>query len=110
MANIYFTGSGSDRQAISVPADLLDASQLDGQSMSLPVAGAPSAKAQVFVLARRLGFEPLDAGGISTSRELESLAVLLIRINDAHGLHGRIAVHIGQPRQARVALDATGLR
>jgi predicted dinucleotide-binding enzyme len=61
----------------AVPAGLLEAPRRYGRPMSVPVATdhAP-ARSVVFGLARRLGFDPIDAGGISASAELESLAVL----------------------------------
>lgn len=79
----------------AVPAEEVAARYLYDRPVSVPVAGAPPAKTDAFALARRLGFEPLDAGGIGASRELEALALLLSRISTAHGLHGRIAIHIG---------------
>ena len=81
----------------TVPAGALGGAVVDGCPVSLPIAGTPAAKFDVCRLARRLGFEPVDAGDISGSRELESLAVLLMRVSDANRLHGRIAIHIGQP-------------
>jgi hypothetical protein len=41
----------------------------------------------------------VDAGGLRDSGEVESLAVLLSRISDAHGLRGCIGIHIAQPEQ-----------
>jgi predicted dinucleotide-binding enzyme len=82
----------------TVPADQVAACRLGGAPVSLPVAGADPGKSDAFALARRLRFEPLDAGGIDGSRELESLAVLLMHVSAAHDLHGRIGVHIGEPR------------
>lgn len=81
----------------TVPAGALGGARVDGCPVSLPIAGTPAAKFDVCRLARRLGFDPVDAGDISGSRELESLAVLLMRVSDANRLHGRIAIHIGQP-------------
>ncbi|GAA5179033.1 NADPH-dependent F420 reductase [Rugosimonospora acidiphila] len=81
----------------TVPADQVAACRLAGAAVTVPVAGAPAAKADVSALARRLGFEPLDAGGIEASRHLESLATLLIAVSAAHHLHGRVGIHIGQP-------------
>lgn len=79
----------------AVPAKEVAARYLYDRPVSVPVAGALPAKTDAFALARRLGFEPLDAGGIGASRELEALALLLSRISTAHGLHGRVAIHIG---------------
>jgi predicted dinucleotide-binding enzyme len=93
----------------TIPAAVLDASRIHHCPVSLPVAGAPVARSVASALARRLGFDPLDAGGIAASRELESLAVLLVRLSDAHQLHGRIAIHIGQPERPPVPLRAVAL-
>jgi predicted dinucleotide-binding enzyme len=81
----------------TVPASQVRASRVGGRPVTVPVAGARPAKAVAFALARRIGFEPLDAGGIAASLELESLAVLLSRISAQHGMHGRVAIHIGRP-------------
>jgi 8-hydroxy-5-deazaflavin:NADPH oxidoreductase len=83
----------------TVPARHLTACRMHGRPISLPVAGTRRAKAQAFALGRLLGFEPLDAGDIAASRELESLAVMLARISASHGLHGRVGIHIGQPER-----------
>jgi predicted dinucleotide-binding enzyme len=90
----------------TVPADQIAACRLDGIPVSLPVAGVDAAKAEVFALARRLGFEPLDAGGIAASRELEALAVLLARVSSTHRLHGRVAIRIGLPDRPPVGFVA----
>ncbi|MBM2614213.1 NADP oxidoreductase [Actinoplanes sp. LDG1-06] len=88
----------------TIPARMLQVHQLSGMPVSVPVAGAdPAAKAQVSELIRGLGFAPVDAGGISASREIEALAVLLMRISDRNGLHGEIGIHIGRPA-ARTSL------
>jgi predicted dinucleotide-binding enzyme len=81
----------------TVPAEQLGACRLAGGAVTVPVAGAPAAKADACALASRLGFAPLDVGGIEDSRHLESLAALLIRVSATHHLHGRVAIHIGQP-------------
>jgi len=81
----------------TVPAALLDTPQMYGRPVSVPVAGCRPAKSDVFDLAWRLGFDPVDAGEIVASFELESLARLLVSVSTAHRLHGRIAIHIGQP-------------
>lgn len=91
----------------TVPARNVAACRMHGRPISLPVAGTRRAKVEVFALARLLGFEPLDAGDITASRELESLAVLLARISAAQGLHGRIGIRIGQPEQEAAATTAT---
>jgi predicted dinucleotide-binding enzyme len=81
----------------TVPAELLEAHHMNGRPISVPVAGGQPGKSDAFGLAWRLGFAPVDAGDIAASRELESLAMLLIRVSAAHHLHGRVAIHIGQP-------------
>ena len=91
----------------TVPADHVEACRLGGGAVTVPVAGAPAATAEVSALARRLGFEPLDAGGIEASRQLESLATLLIELSARQRLHGRIGIHIGQPSRPAHAAAAT---
>ncbi|MEN3309357.1 MAG: 8-hydroxy-5-deazaflavin:NADPH oxidoreductase [Micromonosporaceae bacterium] len=82
----------------TVSAEVFGACRLDGMRVCVPVASDhPVARAGACTMARRLGFEPLDAGGIRTSRELESLAVLLVRIGAAQGLGSRVGVRIGVP-------------
>jgi predicted dinucleotide-binding enzyme len=83
----------------AVPAEQLGACRLDSGRVAVPVAGAPCARAEAAELASRLGFEPLDAGGIEGSRELESLARLLVSVSSAHGMHGQIGIRIGRPRR-----------
>lgn len=94
----------------TVPAEHLEAVQIDGRPVSVPVAGAQPAKAEAFALARQLGFDPVDAGGIAASREVESLAMLLARISTTNGLHGRIGVHIGQPEPSALTSAASWRR
>ncbi|MFI5495983.1 NADPH-dependent F420 reductase [Actinoplanes sp. NPDC051859] len=91
----------------TVAAEHLAATRIDGGAVTLPVAGPPDAKPAVFDLARRLGFDPLDAGGIEGSRELEALAVLMARVSAAHGLHGRIGIRIAEPDRAPTAQVAS---
>ena len=90
----------------TVPADHVEACRLGGGAVTVPVAGAPAAKTEVSALARRLGFDPLDAGGIEASRHLESLATLLIELSARQRLHGRIGIHIGQPSRLAPAVTA----
>jgi predicted dinucleotide-binding enzyme len=87
----------------TVSADQLGACRLAGAAVTVPVAGAPAARTEASALARRLGFEPLNAGGIEASLHLESLAALLVRVSAAHHLHGRVGIHIGQPEQPTMA-------
>jgi predicted dinucleotide-binding enzyme len=82
----------------TVPAALLPHHEMHGHPVSVPVAGDdPDAKALVSDLVRLLGFAAVDAGGITASRELEALAVLLRRISGHNGLRGRVGIHIGTP-------------
>ncbi|GAA0459680.1 hypothetical protein Ade02nite_13730 [Paractinoplanes deccanensis] len=80
----------------TVAAEHLALTRMGDGPVTLPVAGPADAKPPVFDLAVRLGFDPLDAGGIESSREMEALAVLLARVSTAHGLHGRIGVRIAE--------------
>ncbi|MEE3922607.1 thioesterase family protein [Micromonospora sp. BRA006-A] len=64
----------------------------------LPLAGDDAgAKGVAGALLSRLGFAPIDVGGLEHARELESLAVLLQAVNQRHGVHGRIGLHICGP-------------
>ncbi|TDC85949.1 hypothetical protein E1193_01200 [Micromonospora sp. KC606] len=75
-----------------------------GPPVSLPVASDHSlALRDVFVLAEALGFEPLDAGGIDSSRHLESLAVLLRQISARQHRSGRVSIHIDLDHDKRGA-------
>ncbi|MFI7025959.1 NADPH-dependent F420 reductase [Micromonospora sp. NPDC049900] len=79
----------------TVPAALI--AQIPGvrRPISLPVASDhASAVGDVFALAGALGFAPIDAGGIATSRHLESLAVLLRQISVRHPGAGRVTIHV----------------
>jgi len=76
---------------------------------SLPVASDHSlAVRDVFELAEALGFEPLHAGGIDSSRHLESLAILLRQISTRHNRAGLITVHIGLGHDERSTLTNGG--
>ncbi|MBG0566092.1 NADPH-dependent F420 reductase [Actinoplanes aureus] len=92
----------------TVAADHLAATRIGGSRVTMPVAGPAEAKPAVFELAARLGFDPLDAGGIESSREMEDLAVLMARISTAYGLHGRIGIRIGELDHAPVAVNGQG--
>jgi 8-hydroxy-5-deazaflavin:NADPH oxidoreductase len=83
----------------AVAAEQMRACCLDSGRVAVPVAGVPCARAEAAELASRLGFEPLDAGGIEASRELESLARLLVLVSSAHGMHGQIGIRIGRPQR-----------
>jgi predicted dinucleotide-binding enzyme len=82
----------------TVPARAVARCNLNGLPVSLPVAtDHPAALRDTFDLARLLGFEPLDAGGIRAARHLEGLAALLMAVSDRHRLHGDVSIRIGVP-------------
>jgi 8-hydroxy-5-deazaflavin:NADPH oxidoreductase len=87
----------------TIPADQLGACRVAGAAVTVPIAGPPPARAETAGLAQRMGFDPLDAGGIEAARLLESLAVLLMRVSAEHRLHGRIGIHIGRPERPSTA-------
>jgi len=96
----------------SVPAAMMGTPSVPGGAVTLPIASDHEpAKTEVGMLARRLGFEPVDAGGIGRSRELEALAVLLNAINHHHGLAGRVGFHLARacPEPAQPRMEATCL-
>lgn len=79
----------------TVPAGMLDEPVLDGRPVTVPLAGDhPAAKAEVSALVRRLGFAPVDVGGIDCAPALESLANLLMAISSRHALRGRIGFQV----------------
>ncbi|MFG3423618.1 NADPH-dependent F420 reductase [Micromonospora sp. NPDC048063] len=79
----------------TVPAGMLDEPVLDGRPVTVPLAGDhPPAKAQVSALLRRLGFAPVDVGGIDRAPALESLADLLMAISSRHALRGRLGFQV----------------
>jgi predicted dinucleotide-binding enzyme len=90
----------------TVPAAQMGACLLDGEPIAVPLAGSAPAKADAADLARRLGFTPYDAGGIEGSRELESLAVLLMRLSATHDMRGCIGIRIGRPHGATAAIGS----
>lgn len=79
----------------TVSAAQIPPGAMDGGRLTAPIAGAQAGKPEAFRLAVLLGLEPVDAGGIAGSRELEALAVLLARISSIGQWHGRIGVRIG---------------
>jgi predicted dinucleotide-binding enzyme len=79
----------------TVPAGMLGEPVLDGRPVTVPLAGDhPTAKAEVSALVRRLGFAPVDVGGIDRAPALESLADLLMAISSRHALRGRIGFQV----------------
>ncbi|MBU2667269.1 NADP oxidoreductase [Actinoplanes bogorensis] len=86
----------------TVSARMLQVREAAALPVSVPMAGDDAAaKARVGELVRDLGLDPVDAGGIAASREIEALAVLLMRISDRHGLHGEIGFHLRPPAGQR---------
>ncbi|MGW4500102.1 NADPH-dependent F420 reductase [Micromonospora sp. NPDC004336] len=79
----------------TVPAGMLGDPVVDGRPVTVPLAGDhPGAKAEASALVRRLGFAPLDVGGIDRAPALESLADLLMAISSRHALRGRIGFQV----------------
>jgi predicted dinucleotide-binding enzyme len=91
----------------AVAAEQMDACRLDSGRVAVPVAGVPCARDEAAELAFRLGFEPLDVGGIEASRELESLARFLVLVSSAHGMHGQIGIRIGRPHRPSTVWGTT---
>ncbi|MFI2710754.1 NADPH-dependent F420 reductase [Micromonospora sp. NPDC018662] len=86
----------------TVPAGMLSRCRLNGLPVSLPVAtDHGSALRDVFALARALGFDPLEVGGIRAAAHLEALTGLLMAISDRQGMRGRVSIHIGVPGDDR---------
>lgn len=82
----------------TVPAVMVGEPVCGGVPVSLPMAGDdPGAKAATGSLMTRLGFAPLDVGGLDHAGELESLARLLQAVNRRHDAHGRLGLHIWTP-------------
>ena len=50
-----------------------------GQPLVVPVAGQAAAKEAAFALVRDAGGEPLDAGGLENTHDLEAMAAVIIR-------------------------------
>jgi predicted dinucleotide-binding enzyme len=51
----------------------------EGRPLVVPVAGEPQAKEAAFTLVRDAGGEPLDAGGLENTHDLEAMAAVVIR-------------------------------
>lgn len=66
-----------------------------GQPTMMPICGDDAlAKAAVHQLAEELGFEPVDAGGLSAARHLENLALFWIHLANVNGLGRDIAFRL----------------
>jgi hypothetical protein len=82
----------------TVPAVMVGEPLCGGQPVTVPLAGDDAgAKQATGALLSRLGFAPLDIGGLDHAGELESLAMLLQAVNRQHRAHGRIGLHICGP-------------
>lgn len=76
--------------------------------VSLPIAGdQPPAKLVAAEFATRLGFGPIDAGGITASRQLEALAVLLQQIGHHQGWGTRLGFHVGPLQSAPPGVETS---
>src|SRR5688572_27593808 len=62
-----------------------------GRPLGLYCGEDAGAKATAAQLIQALGFEPVDAGGITSSRELEAAAMLIIKLGFMQGLGPQIA-------------------
>jgi predicted dinucleotide-binding enzyme len=93
----------------TVSAALLEQSPYHRQPPSLLVAtDHEPALNDTFSIARSLGLQPLNVGGIDNSLHLESLAVLLRQISTRHRCTGRVTITIdAAPDERR---DETGRR
>jgi predicted dinucleotide-binding enzyme len=52
------------------------------------------AKAAIYQLAEELGFEPVDAGGLTAARHLENLALFWIHLANVNGFGRDIAFRL----------------
>ncbi len=75
-----------------VDAQFLDGRQLDGRQISIPIAGDDAdAKQVASKLITELGFDVVDAGALESSRLIEPLALLMIRLS----MKKRLGAEIG---------------
>ncbi|MEV6814958.1 NAD(P)-binding domain-containing protein [Micromonospora sp. NPDC051296] len=92
----------------TVPAGMLGEPVLGGRAVTVPLAGDhPPAKIESAGLLRGLGFVPVDVGGIDRAPALESLAELLMAIDNQHALRGRLGFCLALPDQAAMAQTST---
>jgi len=81
----------------TVPAAMLAEPMLGARPVTVPVAGDDDeVKDLAARLARLLGFEPTDAGGMAQAGGLEALAGLLNSISDRNGLAGRVGFQLAR--------------
>ena len=78
-----------------VDARLLDGRKLDGRQISIPICGDDAdAKRIVTALITELGFDVVDAGGLESSRLLEPLTLLMIRLSMKKNLGNEIGFRV----------------
>jgi hypothetical protein len=66
-----------------------------GQPTMMPFCGDDAlAKAAIYQLAEELGFEPVDAGGLTAARHLENLALFWIHLANVNGFGRDIAFRL----------------
>lgn len=82
----------------------LDGRQLDGREISIPIAGDDAdAKQVASKLISDLGFDVVDAGALESSRLLEPLALLMIRLSMKKSLGTGIGFRV--LRESRATFD-----
>ncbi|MCH7984292.1 MAG: NADPH-dependent F420 reductase [Chloroflexi bacterium] len=87
-----------------VDARLLDGHLLDGRQISIPIAGDDAdAKQVASKLIYDLGFDVVDAGALVSSRLLEPLALLMIRLSMKKSLGAEIGFRV--LRESRATFD-----
>ena len=78
-----------------VDARLLDGRQLDGRAITIPICGDDAdAKQLASKLISELGFDVVDAGALESSRLLEPLALLMIRLSMKKSLGAEIGFRV----------------
>ena len=78
-----------------VDARLLDGRRLDGRAITIPICGDDAdAKQVASKLISELGFDVVDAGALDSSRLLEPLALLMIRLSMKKSLGAEIGFRV----------------
>lgn len=106
---IGFTTSGAEELQKKAPkarvvkafnivfAQHMDSGRVNGQQLSLLIAGDDAdAKTVVKMLSDEIGFDTIDAGPLSASRELEPLGYLNIRLGYVQKLGANIGIRIAR--------------
>ena len=100
----WATGARVVKALNIVDARLLDGRQLDGRDISIPICGDDAAAKQVASnLISELGFDVVDAGALESSRLLEPLALLMIRLSMKKSLGAGIGFRV--LRESRATSD-----